>query len=69
MSGKNCRVYLVCQYEEPTSAQNESLTWLVRELVSALNINGEDIYRHPDVRFKEPGEAEKLSVDLNQEKK
>jgi hypothetical protein len=51
-------------WETPSSAQNESLTWLVGELMSILNIQGQDISRHPDSRFKDLGEAKE--TDWNQ---
>lgn len=44
-------------YEPVTAAQNLSLQWLVSELSTVLQLGSADVYRHPDVSFKEPGEA------------
>jgi N-acetyl-anhydromuramyl-L-alanine amidase AmpD len=46
------------EYQEPSEVQNESLKWLVKELSEALSqIGKDDIYRHPDISYKDSGEA------------
>ncbi len=45
------------KYEEPTEPQQESLKWLVGELIDILSIDKSNVYRHPDVSYKNPGEA------------
>ena len=44
-------------YEVVTSLQNESLQWLVSELYTHFSLAAADVYRHPDVSYKNPGEA------------
>ncbi|GHT94866.1 hypothetical protein AGMMS49545_16820 [Betaproteobacteria bacterium] len=44
-------------YEAPSAIQNESLTWLVSELYEILSIGKEDVYRHPNIAYKNSGEA------------
>ena len=44
-------------YEEVTSLQNLSLQWLVGELYRHFSLSSDDVYRHPDVSYKHPGEA------------
>ncbi len=44
-------------YETVTIAQNASLQWLVGELFSLFNLTSSDVYRHPEVSYKNPGEA------------
>jgi len=57
-------IELVGQYNKSTQSfesvnakQNVSLTWLVNELLLHLNLKNDDIYRHPDVSYKQPSEA------------
>ncbi|MDE1149457.1 MAG: peptidoglycan recognition family protein [Azospirillaceae bacterium] len=45
-------------YEEVNFQQNQSLEWLVRELRLKFSVPTNEIYRHPDVSFKDPHEAE-----------
>lgn len=45
-------------YEPVTSAQNASLRWLVSELLAAFGLSRVDVYRHPQVSYKQPSEAE-----------
>lgn len=40
-----------------TPQQNASLQWLVKELYSQFNLMAADVYRHPEVSYKNPGEA------------
>jgi N-acetyl-anhydromuramyl-L-alanine amidase AmpD len=44
-------------YEDPTPAQNASLKWLIAELTETLGIERREVYRHPDVSYKNPTEA------------
>jgi N-acetyl-anhydromuramyl-L-alanine amidase AmpD len=44
-------------YEAVTAGQNASLVWLLGELYSTLGIGRGDVYRHPEVSYKNPGEA------------
>lgn len=44
-------------YEAVTSAQNDSLAWLVRELSITLKIGITEVFTHPQVSWKNPSEA------------
>ncbi len=44
-------------YESVTSEQNNSLQWLTGELYAHFSISQQDVYRHPAVSYKNPGEA------------
>lgn len=44
-------------YETVNALQNVSLKWLISELTVHLNLQSSDIYRHPDVSYKQPTEA------------
>lgn len=44
-------------YEQVTTAQNESLKWLVKELSVTLKISITEVFRHPVVSRKNPTEA------------
>jgi N-acetyl-anhydromuramyl-L-alanine amidase AmpD len=44
-------------YEPVTPPQNVSLQWLVGELSNQFKLGATDIFRHPDVSYKNPGEA------------
>ncbi len=44
-------------YESVNAKQNLSLKWLVNELLTHLKLQNSDIYRHPDVSYKQPSEA------------
>lgn len=46
------------RYEAVTSAQNASLRWLVNALAIALGVPLHEVFRHPDLSYKEPSEAE-----------
>lgn len=43
--------------EGVTAMQNQSLQWLVSELRGHLRLTPEDIYTHPQISYKHPGEA------------
>jgi N-acetyl-anhydromuramyl-L-alanine amidase AmpD len=44
-------------YESVTSDQNASLGWLIKELQAALKLNTAEVFRHPQVSYKQPSEA------------
>ncbi|WP_133512212.1 peptidoglycan recognition protein family protein [Candidatus Thiosymbion oneisti] len=44
-------------YEPVTACQNMSLQWLIGELYTHFGLDKSDIYRHPAVSYKNPGEA------------
>ncbi len=44
-------------YEKPTEAQQASLHWLVTQLLDAYGLTTTDVYRHPQVSYKNEGEA------------
>jgi N-acetyl-anhydromuramyl-L-alanine amidase AmpD len=46
------------RYESVSGPQNESLAWLVRELQSSLHLQMTEVFRHPEVSYKDPSEAE-----------
>lgn len=45
-------------YEQLSSQQSTSLKWLVRELAALLNISPSEIFRHPEISYKNNTEAE-----------
>jgi N-acetyl-anhydromuramyl-L-alanine amidase AmpD len=45
-------------YDEPTAAQNQSLSWLVSVLRESIRIDSEEVFRHPLVSRKNPTEAQ-----------
>jgi N-acetyl-anhydromuramyl-L-alanine amidase AmpD len=45
------------EYEILNSSQTASLKWLVSNLSTALSLKAEDVFRHPDVSYKDPSEA------------
>jgi len=45
-------------YDVVTNPQNESLIWLVSVLQSVLGVTDEDVYRHPEVSYRQPSEAQ-----------
>jgi N-acetyl-anhydromuramyl-L-alanine amidase AmpD len=49
------------EYETVTDAQNTSLAWLVGELQRHLSLDADDVYRHPDVSYKQASEAKSAS--------
>ncbi|MBO9649113.1 MAG: N-acetylmuramoyl-L-alanine amidase [Variovorax sp.] len=44
-------------FESVNDAQNASLKWLVRELADTLNVSMREVYRHPEVSYKNLTEA------------
>jgi len=44
-------------YESVNLKQNLSLKWLVNELTTHLKLQNNDIYKHPEVSYKQPSEA------------
>lgn len=44
-------------YEAVTPLQNASLQWLVGELYNHFSMTSDDLYKHPEVSYKNPGEA------------
>ncbi|MGR2856493.1 peptidoglycan recognition protein family protein [Erwinia rhapontici] len=44
-------------YEDVNDRQNESLKWLIRELIGTLNVSTTEIYRHPEIGRKTLTEA------------
>ena len=45
-------------YDPLTTEQKTSLAWLLMEIASTLRVPLTEIFRHPDVAWKEPSEAE-----------
>lgn len=46
------------QYEMISREQNRALAWLIDLLQTALQMDDNDIYRHPEVSYKKPSEAQ-----------
>ncbi|MFK7945901.1 MAG: N-acetylmuramoyl-L-alanine amidase [Paracoccaceae bacterium] len=44
-------------YEEVSTAQNQALQWLAGELNCHFGTDKDDYFRHPQVSYKNPGEA------------
>ncbi|MCC7099734.1 MAG: hypothetical protein IT500_09100 [Rubrivivax sp.] len=44
-------------YETVTTARNVSQQWIVGELIQLFSLTAGDVYRHPEVSYKNPGEA------------
>lgn len=44
-------------FESVTTAQNDSLRWLVSTLVSLLKLSASEVFRHSEVSYKQPTEA------------
>lgn len=44
-------------YEAVNKQQNEALQWLITELSATLSISVKEIYRHPDIAYKNESEA------------
>jgi N-acetyl-anhydromuramyl-L-alanine amidase AmpD len=44
-------------YEDVTNQQNSSLKWLMAELMDTLNVPAGEIYRHPQISYKQRTEA------------
>ncbi|NWB29307.1 peptidoglycan recognition protein family protein [Pseudomonas gingeri] len=47
----------VSRYEVVTPLQNSSLQWLVSDLYRHFSLTSSDVYRHPQISYKHPGEA------------
>jgi N-acetyl-anhydromuramyl-L-alanine amidase AmpD len=45
-------------YDIVTRQQNESLIWLLSVLESSLSLTNDDVYRHPEVSYKQSSEAQ-----------
>lgn len=45
------------RYEMVTAMQNQSLRWLVAQLYGHFSLTSEDVYTHPQISYKHPGEA------------
>lgn len=45
------------QFEAATAPQNAALKWLIQEVVRTLNVPMAEIFRHPDISYKQPSEA------------
>jgi len=44
-------------YESVSASQNNALSWLIHELTITLKINLAEVFRHPQVSWKNPSEA------------
>lgn len=44
-------------YEPVTALQQSSLQWLISELNTLFDLKVEDVFRHPEVSYKNEGEA------------
>lgn len=44
-------------YEPLTLAQSHSLLWVIDLLYREFKLTSEDVFRHPDISYKNPGEA------------
>lgn len=44
-------------YEPVTALQQSSLQWLISELNTLFGLKVEDVFRHPEVSYKNEGEA------------
>lgn len=45
------------EYEAVTAAQQKSFDWLLPRLVDHFKVDAKEVYRHPDVSWKQPSEA------------
>lgn len=45
-------------YENPSEQQNKSLRWLVKALSDLLALDSDDIFKHPEVSYKQASEAQ-----------
>lgn len=45
------------KYETITAQQNMSLQWLTGELYNLFSLTSGDVYKHPEVSYKNPGEV------------
>lgn len=44
-------------YFQVTAAQNASLKWLIGELAASFHVSMQEVFRHPDLSWKEPTEG------------
>jgi hypothetical protein len=44
-------------YEKPTPQQTTYLHWFIKDLMQAMHLTPSDIYKHPQLSAKQPGEA------------
>jgi hypothetical protein len=44
-------------YEDVTAAQQASASWLITTLEGLLSLTSADIYRHPQISYKQASEA------------
>jgi N-acetyl-anhydromuramyl-L-alanine amidase AmpD len=49
------------KYATATKQQNDSLAWLVATLSAVFKLGDSDVYRHPQVSYKQPSEAASAS--------
>ena len=45
------------EYEAVTPAQQKSFDWLLRRLLDHFKVDAKEVFRHPDVSWKQPSEA------------
>lgn len=45
------------RFEALSAQQVDSLQWLLGQLYGHFELDGDDVFRHPDVSYKHPGEA------------
>ncbi len=45
------------EYETVTSAQQKSFDWLLPRLLDHFKVDAKEVFRHPDVSWKQPSEA------------
>jgi len=48
-------------YEDPTDTQAASVKWLVAGLLDLFGLTTEDVYRHPDISYKDATEAQNVT--------
>jgi N-acetyl-anhydromuramyl-L-alanine amidase AmpD len=48
-------------YEDPTDKQAESVKWLVAGLLGLFSLTTDDVYRHPQVSYKDATEAKNVT--------
>jgi N-acetyl-anhydromuramyl-L-alanine amidase AmpD len=48
-------------YEDPTDKQAESVRWLVAGLLELFSLTTDDVYRHPQVSYKDATEAKNVT--------
>lgn len=51
-------------YPAPTQAQNRSLTWLVEALQDSMQLSPGEVFKHPEVSWKNLTEAEGANWNL-----